>query len=93
MERGVPINAYQEIIISSSVHWTSSDSCWRYWIKAWKTLRTVEVMDIDTKEWSSAADLPKPLYRSLNNNLSQSYLHHRRMEWQWTYLSQYTRVL
>ena len=27
-----------------------------------KTLRTVEVMDIDTKEWSSAADLPKPLY-------------------------------
>ena len=29
-----------------------------------KTLRTVEVMDIDTKEWSSAADLPEPLYRA-----------------------------
>ena len=27
-----------------------------------KTLRTVEVMDIDTKEWSSAVDLPEPLY-------------------------------
>ena len=27
-----------------------------------KTLRTVEVMDIDTKEWSSAADLPEPLF-------------------------------
>ena len=26
-----------------------------------KTLRTVEVMDIDAKEWSSAADLPGPL--------------------------------
>ena len=26
-----------------------------------KTLRTVEVMDIDTKEWSSAANLPEPL--------------------------------
>ena len=26
-----------------------------------KRLRTVEVMDIDTKEWSSAADLPEPL--------------------------------
>ena len=26
-----------------------------------KKLRTVEVMDIDTKEWSSAADLPEPL--------------------------------
>ena len=27
-----------------------------------KTLRTVEVMNIDTKEWSSAADLPEPLF-------------------------------
>ena len=27
----------------------------------WKRLRTVEVMDIDTKEWSSAPDLPEPL--------------------------------
>ena len=27
-----------------------------------KRLRTVEVMDIDTKEWSSAADLPEPLH-------------------------------
>ena len=27
----------------------------------WKTLKTVEVMDIDTKEWSSATDLPEPL--------------------------------
>ena len=29
-----------------------------------KTLRTVEVMDIDTKEWSPAADLPEPLCRA-----------------------------
>ena len=29
-----------------------------------KTLRTVEVMDIDTKEWSSAADLREPLCRA-----------------------------
>ena len=28
----------------------------------WETLRTVEVMDIDSKEWSSAADLPEPLF-------------------------------
>ena len=27
-----------------------------------KRLRTVEVMNIDTKEWSSAADLPEPLH-------------------------------
>ena len=29
-----------------------------------QTLRTVEAMDIDTKEWSPAADLPDPLYRA-----------------------------
>ena len=29
-----------------------------------KTLRTVEIMNIDTKEWSSAADLPEPLYNA-----------------------------
>ena len=29
-----------------------------------KKLRTVEIMDIDTKEWSSAADLPEPLYEA-----------------------------
>ena len=34
------------------------------WDQNWERLRTVEVMDIDTKEWSSAADLPGPLYRA-----------------------------
>ena len=29
--------------------------------KKWKKLRTVEVMDVRTQEWSSAADLPGPL--------------------------------
>ena len=37
-----------------------------------KTLRTVEVMDIDTKEWSSAADLPEPL-----SNASITICHNR----------------
>ena len=31
--------------------------------KEGKALKTVEVMDIKTREWSTAADLPEPLYR------------------------------
>ena len=62
MDSAIPTHANKENADNLTMHWNCTDCGWRMGWGVGGTLSTVEVLDTETHQWSTAADLPQPMF-------------------------------